>query len=148
MSVSIVGNFKILEQLSDNLVALGNKGVFVGIPEEQNKPVEEQAQFNLASLAAVLEFGNEHIPERPFLRKTLIDNQEKYVQLFAELFQKGLPIETIYKQIALVAQGDVQQNMVEGSWTPNAPSTIKRKGSSKPLIDTGRLRQSIIGVVK
>ncbi len=29
-----------------------------------------------------------------------------------------------------------------GGWKPNAESTIKRKGSSAPLVDTGRLRQS------
>jgi hypothetical protein len=33
-------------------------------------------------------------------------------------------------------------------WAPNKPETIARKGSDKPLIDTGALRASIIGVVK
>ena len=31
---------------------------------------------------------------------------------------------------------------------PNAPSTIRKKGSDKPLIDTGRLRQSVNYVIK
>lgn len=30
------------------------------------------------------------------------------------------------------------------AWAPLKPSTIKRKGSSKPLIDTGQLRNSIV----
>ncbi len=29
------------------------------------------------------------------------------------------------------------------TWAPNAPRTIERKGSAVPMIDTGRLRQSI-----
>ena len=33
------------------------------------------------------------------------------------------------------------------NWAPNAPSTIKRKGSDRPLIDTGALRASIQGIV-
>jgi hypothetical protein len=33
-------------------------------------------------------------------------------------------------------------------WAPNAPRTIKAKGSDKPLIDTGALRASIVGVVR
>lgn len=33
-------------------------------------------------------------------------------------------------------------------WAPNAPSTVARKGSDKPLIDTGAMRASIIGVVR
>lgn len=34
------------------------------------------------------------------------------------------------------------------NWPPNAPSTIKAKGSSTPLIDTGALRASITYVVR
>ncbi len=34
------------------------------------------------------------------------------------------------------------------NWAPNAPRTIKRKGSDRPLIDTGALRASIIGLVR
>jgi hypothetical protein len=34
------------------------------------------------------------------------------------------------------------------NWAPNAPSTIKRKGSDRPLIDTGALRDAIVGVVR
>lgn len=33
-------------------------------------------------------------------------------------------------------------------WAPNALSTIKRKGSDRPLIDTGALRAAIVGIVK
>ena len=34
------------------------------------------------------------------------------------------------------------------NWPPNKPSTIKRKGSDMPLIDTGKLRASITYVVR
>ena len=33
-------------------------------------------------------------------------------------------------------------------WEPNTPGTIKRKGSDRPLIDTGNMRNSIVGVVR
>lgn len=148
MSVSISGNFNALKDLAKTLNELVKKDVFVGIPEEANKSLEDQPSFNMASLAAVLEFGNDHIPERPFLRQTLNDNREKYVSMFVNLFKKGVEPEKIYEQLALIAQADVQENIVRGNWVPNNPKTIKRKGSSKPLIDTGRLRQSITGVVR
>ena len=122
--------------------------MYVGFPAEFNEKVEGSDNFNLASLAAVLEFGNERIPSRPFLRQTLAENQEKYTALFVKLLESGVSIDQIYEQIALIAQGDVQQNIVNGKWTANAPSTIKRKKSSKPLIDTGKLRQSVKGIVK
>lgn len=148
MSVSISGNFNALKDLVKTLNELVKKDVFVGIPEEANKSLEDQPSFNMATLAAVLEFGNDHIPERPFLRQTLNDNREKYVSMFVNLFKKGVEPEKIYEQLALIAQADVQENIVRGNWVPNNPKTIKRKGSSKPLIDTGKLRQSIKGVVK
>ena len=34
------------------------------------------------------------------------------------------------------------------NWAPNAPSTIARKGSARPGIDTGAMRAAIVGVVR
>lgn len=148
MTVQITGNLAQAKALIERLRADKEKAVYVGFPAEFDEPVEGAGNFNLASLAAVLEFGNEHIPSRPFLRQTLSENQEKYIALFTQLFKQGLQIERIYEQLALVAQGDVQLNIARGNWAPNAKSTIKQKGSSKPLIDTGKMRQSVKGIVK
>jgi hypothetical protein len=148
MTTQVTGNLAKFKQLIEQLKASGEKAVYVGFPAEFNEKVEGSDNFNLASLAAVLEFGNERIPSRPFLRQTLAENQEKYTALFVKLFESGISIEKIYEQIALIAQGDVQQNIANGKWAANAPSTIKRKKSSKPLIDTGKLRQSVRGIVK
>lgn len=148
MTVQITGNLAQAKALIERLRADKDKAVYVGFPAEFDKPVEGAENFNLASLAAVLEFGNERIPSRPFLRQTLSENQEKYTVLFTQLFKQGLQIERIYEQLALVAQGDVQLNIARGNWAPNAKSTIKQKGSSKPLIDTGKMRQSVKGIVK
>jgi hypothetical protein len=46
------------------------------------------------------------------------------------------------------AQGEIQKRMSEGIGPPLAATTIKRKGSSKQLIDTGQLRSSITFEVK
>ena len=148
MTAQVTGNLAKFKQLIEQIKASGEKAVYVGFPAEFNEKVEGSDNFNLASLAAVLEFGNERIPSRPFLRQTLAENQEKYTALFVKLFESGVSIDQIYEQIALIAQGDVQQNIANGKWTANAPSTIKRKKSSKPLIDTGKLRQSVKGIVK
>jgi hypothetical protein len=34
------------------------------------------------------------------------------------------------------------------NWAPNAPSTVRRKGSDRPGIDTGAMRAAIVGLVK
>lgn len=148
MTAQVTGNLAKFKQLIEQIKASSEKAVYVGFPAEFDEKVEGSDNFNLASLAAVLEFGNERIPSRPFLRQTLAENQEKYTALFVKLFESGVSIDQIYEQIALIAQGDVQQNIANGKWTANAPSTIKRKKSSKPLIDTGKLRQSVRGIVK
>lgn len=148
MTDQVTGDFSKAKELIEKLKASSQKAVYVGFPAEFNEKVDGSDSFNLASLAAVLEFGNERIPSRPFLRQTLAENQEKYTALFVKLFESGVSIDKIYEQIALIAQGDVQQNIANGKWTANAPSTIKRKKSSKPLIDTGKLRQSVKGIVK
>lgn len=158
MSVEILGKLNNFEKLIAQVQAAKQKTVYVGVPTEQNPPVEKKVKgkekaetsnsFNMAALAAVLEFGNEHIPSRPFLRQTLAENQAKYTQMFADGLKNGQDVERIYHLIASVAQGDVRENIVKGDWVANAPITIKRKKSSKPLIDQGNLKGAIVGVVK
>ncbi|MEX4374477.1 hypothetical protein MY539_09365 [Haemophilus influenzae] len=92
MAVQITGNLAQAKALIERLRADKDKAVYIGFPAEFDEPVEGAGDFNLASLAAVLEFGNEHIPSRPFLRQTLSKNQEKYTALFAERFKQGIDI--------------------------------------------------------
>jgi len=51
---------------------------------------------------------------------------------------------------ALAGQNAARRWFTDGrnGWTPNAPSTVKRKGSDRPLIDTGAMRAAIVGVVR
>ena len=148
MAVQITGNLAQAKALIERLRADKDKAVYVGFPAEFDEPLEGVKNFNLASLAAVLEFGNERIPSRPFLRQTLEENQEKYTALFVQWFDQGVPVAQIYERLAVMVQGDVQMNIVKGEWVANAKSTIRRKKSSKPLIDTGKMRQSVRGIVK
>ncbi|OOF40943.1 hypothetical protein BKK47_02630 [Rodentibacter mrazii] len=148
MAVTISGNLDGVKDFLAQLKTLNEKAVYVGVPENENPEVKNG--FNMASLAAVLEFGSVdgHIPSRPFLRQTLTENQEKYAALFVKFFQQNLSVDECYKRLALVVEADVKKNIRHGNWTPNAKSTIRRKKSSRPLIDTGKMRQSIRGIVK
>lgn len=170
MAVQITGNLAQAKALIERLRADKDKAVYVGFPAEFDEPVEGAENFNLASLAAVLEFGNEHIPSRPFLRQTLSKNQGKYTALFAERFKQGIDIAKIYEDIASIAQGDVQLNIVKGGWVENDDSTkiawrlkdiksLKRRKKLRatldpksieknPLIWDGHLRGSVKGIVK
>jgi hypothetical protein len=50
---------------------------------------------------------------------------------------------------ALAGQNAARRWFTDGrnAWAPNAPSTIKAKGSNRPGIDTGAMRASIQGIV-
>lgn len=91
------------------------------------------------------------IPERPFLRVGIRRN----LDFFARLSRRNLvlvargqsTIPVALGQLGAAAAGKVKQEIVDGSWAPNAPSTVRAKGSDRPLIDTGALRQSVTYVV-
>ena len=106
---------------------------------------------SIAQVAAVNEFGASDIPERPFMRQSF-ENHEGELQAACDTAQRlvssGGSAEQALQQIGVVAKGLVQDEIVNGGFAPNAESTIKKKGSEQPLIDTGTMRQSVNFVVK
>lgn len=100
---------------------------------------------NIVDVAVWNEFGTEHIPQRPFLRDTCEEKDDwgdKKANIWNSVID-GLNPRTAMEILGQQAKGDIQEKIGSGDFTPNAPSTIKKKGSSTPLIDTGQLRQSI-----
>lgn len=110
---------------------------------------------DLVMIAATNEFGtdragknhNVRIPERSYLRTTFYQEKKNILKIIkngtikimkGELDQKGL-----LEIIGTYLQGKIQEKISSNIPPENAPSTIKKKGSSATLIDTGRLRQSI-----
>lgn len=87
------------------------------------------------------------IPERSFLRWTF-DNRQVELE---ELAVKGImgvlagktTAKTLLETLGAWLQGQVQDRIVDISDPPNAEITKARKKSSNPLIDTGRLKDSI-----
>jgi len=57
--------------------------------------------------------------------------------------QRAVKQEAQYFRAKVLKAFQTRGNSNGITWAPNAPSTIARKGSSKPLIDTGQLRGSI-----
>jgi len=62
-------------------------------------------------------------------------------------FLSSLPSEKerLLRLVGAFLEGKVKLTIQQGrpEWPPLKPETIKRKGSSKPLIDTGKLMNSI-----
>ena len=90
--------------------------------------------------------GAHPIPARPFLRQSVDGNEDKiraHCAQQARAIARGGTAEEALKKIGIHMKGIIQKTIKEGSFVPNAPSTIRKKGSDKPQIDTGRLRQSV-----
>lgn len=90
--------------------------------------------------------GSHPIPARPFLRQSVDENEDEIRSFCAQQVRKiasGGTAEDALKKIGVKVKGIVQTTIKDGHFEPNAPSTIRKKHSSKPLIDTGRLRQSV-----
>lgn len=105
------------------------------------------ADATMAEIAAWNELGTAHTPPRPFLRQSVDKNESQIKAMVAAqitAIAKGeATAEKALQAIGAMQVGLVQAEMKSGGFAPNAPSTIKKKGSAVPLIDTGRLRQSI-----
>ena len=84
-----------------------------------------------------------NIPARPWLRPGVDSGNDEYVKIIERGLESGQSMDKTLNQLGVVATGMVQKYMTELRSPPNAQSTIKAKGSSNPLIDSGALRQSV-----
>lgn len=130
------------------LKELADKEVRIGFQRGENT---DEDGVDICDIAAFNELGTANSPSRPFLRKS-VDENESAINAFLKDVKKdicdGVPAEQILKKIGLFQQDLIQEKITEGQFTPNAPATIKKKGSDKPLIDTGRMRQSVNYVIQ
>ena len=99
----------------------------------------------VAAVAAWNEFGTETIPERPFFRNALAESERSVGRILqAGLDTKKMVVdERLAGRVGAHVQGQIQESITALKEPPNAPETVRRKGSSNPLMDTGTLRNSV-----
>lgn len=125
-----------------------------GMKAETDKAVEEGTPYPLALQAYIKEHGSPayRVPPRPFLEPGI----EKHLDLVESGMKAALQDvldggdgraqrERLGATMAAKVQAYFQE---DNGWPPNAPSTIKKKGSAQPLVDTGVLRQSITYIIR
>ena len=127
------------------------KAVKIGI---QAGDKTSDGKEDLAYVASLHEFGSPggKIPERSFIRTAIDSNERKIDSLFDKLALKilngSVSARSALDVMGLAVTGMIQEQITDGDYVPLAPATIKRKGSDKPLIDTGHMRQSIRHVIE
>ena len=96
-------------------------------------------------------------PARPVLEPAvaLDGNRQPIVRELADSVKASLAgdhdaAKKKMMRAALAGQNAVRSFFTDSrnNWAPNAPSTIKAKGSDRPGIDTGAMRSAVIGVVR
>lgn len=133
--------------------------VKVGILADPDNDVKEAEDYHdtsegstsyttILDVALANEFGTKNIPERSFLRSSFIKYNRKFQRIFIAMIRKDmadgkLDMDMLLKKAGAYWVGLVKKQITDIRKPPNAPSTIKKKGSSNPLIDTGQLRASI-----
>lgn len=148
-----------LPEFLENLKAMTNKSVFVGIPHDSTR--KDSEPYSNAQIGMVMEFGSaiKNIPPRPFLIPALKESQKEAIAILKEGAQQALhgeDIEISFNKAGLFSQNKVKAKIVNGSFEALKQSTLaarmrRRKSGvagTKPLIDTGQLLASITYVVR
>lgn len=146
----MAGSIKVRDKGYDALLKRLTKRagrVTVGIHEAEASEEHGEDGTTVGEVAAINELGF-GVPERSFLRAWFdeheTDNAERMRRLTRAVIEGKLgSIEQALERFGLFAVGSIQDRIANGIDPPNAPATVKRKGSSTPLIDDGILRIKI-----
>lgn len=150
-TIGLIGTQQVEEALKQLAKRLsGETRVLAGVPEGAGT---YEDGLSLATIAAVNNFGSAdgRIPARPVLEPAITKGAPQYQRLAEVMIPKVLSGEmtmtTLLEQMGQLAEGHIKQEITDIDSPPNAPSTIAKKGSDSPLIDTGAFRQSIRYVI-
>jgi len=92
------------------------------------------------------------IPERSFIRAGWDNHKEdveKRIKRFLpHVMELEIDLDTFLEAVGKEVEGRLKRFMKKLHYPPNSSFTIRRKGSSNPLIDTGALLDSITHKVK
>lgn len=137
------------EALTKRIYGFGKVHLKVGVFSTDAK-VDHKGQpqdVTVVMVAEWMEFGTPTIPARSFIR-AWFDTNKPQVQVRVASALRAVVRGKITKERALALLGEefaagIRARMAEGIPPELAKSTVKKKGSSMPLIDTGQLRASV-----
>jgi hypothetical protein len=131
----------------EQLGSLGIKaGIVEGSGEQDGVPIAEYAAYNEYGVPGK---GKKlwRIPPRKFIRGWVENNRAEIEatqeKLFKRVSEGKLDAETATKRLGQFAQDGIKSYIRDGDFVPNSEKTIRLKKSSRPLIDTGTMRNSV-----
>lgn len=153
MSIKVSGNG--MADIKKALSFLENTRCLVGIPQEHSSRRDDE--INNAELAFIHTYGSpkRNIPPRPFIEPAIEQSRtrKEITKLLQSAAIKAIEGDTSAALADMHEAGICGENAVKdyigsSNLTPNSEATIKRKGSSAPLIDTDSLHSSVTHVIE
>jgi hypothetical protein len=126
----------------------------VGYPASETGSIRYPDGTPVILVATVNNFGSasQNIPARDFMGEGAEPAIEATAPIAAALIpllnQGKVTPAQILKDMGPFAEAAFKAKLTEGPWVPNAPSTIREKGSSRPLINSSLLRNTLTHVVR
>jgi hypothetical protein len=129
-----------------------------GKPDRQSEDTAS-SMADVATIAAIQEFGTTRagrgnsvtIPSRPFMKNALDTNKKKLGilqgKLSTEILEGKRSVQNGLEIIGEFMVGNIKRAINDMTDPPNAESSIKAKGSSHPLIDSGQMKNSVTYIV-
>ena len=136
-----------LEDLLADFRARKAGHVAVGVVDGSGGEEIRGEGITMAGLAVVHEYGAPKVgiparlPMTLTLERKAPEIQEAQKRLAAEIL-RGMPTREALGLLGEFVSSEIRATIQAGLEPPNADATIKAKGSSKPLIDSGRLVNS------
>lgn len=88
-----------------------------------------------------------YIPPRPMLKRAGEMHGEEWQAkaraLIQDVIADKLTVKQALRVLGAVIAEDIKDAVAHGEYTPNSPLTVKKKGKNTPLIDSGKLRDSV-----
>lgn len=137
---------------------LATTRVMVGVPAEKGARQDDEP-INNAALAYIMDNGAPEagIPARPFMRPGIMAKQAEITAALRKTGEAALDgperAEKGFHRVGLIGQAAVRAKINDGPFQPLADSTIEDRRArgrtgTKPLIDTGQLRNAINYVIR
>ena len=109
-------------------------GFFVGTKYKTGKDVTEVAKKNDKGIG---------VPERPFMIPAGNKAANKTINITVQSIAGGMDESQALSRAGIMFKNAIAREITNIKEPPNSPYTIAKKGSSNPLIDTGKMRASV-----
>ena len=126
---------------------MGKASVSVGVLGSASEEQHGDSNATVGEVALIQEFGNDHIPARPFVRQAVVWGDHAGLKRIMAKVAKDVLMGTP-KSVALAEAGrwavrKIRETISSRVFVPNAPSTIERKGHDYTLRDSYQMRNAV-----